>query len=131
VVGAYSPRDTAIRDVVFAGETVDAFGQDGFRVALPSESERALSAIRAKLEFFFSPAAGFGPIARLNYTDGVRIRFGNGDIAHFRPSGNADEFRIYAVADSPDRAGAIVDMATGSNGILRQMVNQLEGGLRF
>jgi phosphomannomutase len=127
VVGAYSPRDAAIQDVVLAGETVSAFGQDGSSVALSPEAGQALGAIRTKLEFFFSPAAGFGPITRLNYTDGVRILFGNGDIAHFRPSGNADEFRIYAVADSQDRADLIVDMATGSNGILRQMANQLEG----
>lgn len=125
VVGAYSPGDAAIRDVVFAGETVDAFGQDGIGVALPPGAKRELGAIRAKLETFFSAAAGFGPITRLNYTDGVRVLFGNGDIAHFRPSGNADEFRIYAVADSPDRAAAIVEMATGSNGILSQMANQL------
>ena len=125
VVGAYSPGDAAIRDVVFAGETVDAFGQDGTGVALPPEAKRELGAIRAKLETFFSAAAGFGPITRLNYTDGVRVLFGNGDIAHFRPSGNADEFRIYAVADSPERASTIVEMATGSNGILRQMANQL------
>jgi phosphomannomutase len=125
VVGAYSPGDTAIRDVVFAGETVDAFGQDGIGVALPPGAKRELGAIRAKLETFFSAATGFGPITRLNYTDGVRVLFGNGDIAHFRPSGNADEFRIYAVADSPDRAGTIVEMATGSDGILSQMANQL------
>ena len=125
VVGAYSPGDAAIRDVVFAGETVDAFGQDGIGVALPPGAKRELGAIRAKLETFFSAATGFGPITRLNYTDGVRVLFGNGDIAHFRPSGNADEFRIYAVADSPERASTIVEMATGSNGILRQMANQL------
>ena len=127
VVSAYSPGDAAIQDVVFAGETVSAFGQDGSGIALSPEAGRALGAIKEKLEFFFSPAAGFGPITRLNYTDGVRILFANGDVAHFRPSGNADEFRIYAVADSEDRAGRIVEMAAGSNGILRRMANQLEG----
>ena len=129
VVAAYSPRDSAIRDVVFAGETVEGLDRNGSGIALSPEAERAIGAIRAKLEHFFLPAAGFGPITRLNYTDGVRIQFGNGDIAHFRPSGNADEFRIYAVADSPERADRIVDIATGSNGILSQMANQLEGRL--
>ena len=31
-----------------------------------------------------------------------------GDVAHFRPSGNADEFRIYAVAQTQARADEIV-----------------------
>ena len=36
----------------------------------------------------------------VDYTDGVRVLFDNGDVAHVRPSGNADELRIYAVADT-------------------------------
>ena len=56
------------------------------------------------LQQVFSAARGFTPIERLDYTDGVRIYFTNGDVAHFRPSGNADEFRIYAVAGSQERS---------------------------
>ena len=40
----------------------------------------------------------------MDYTDGVRILFANGEVAHVRPSGNADELRIYAVADTQRRA---------------------------
>ena len=61
-----------------------------------------------RLEDFFLPAAGFSAISRIDYTDGVRVLFTNGEVAHFRPSGNADEFRIYAVADSQARANQIV-----------------------
>jgi len=39
-------------------------------------------------------------------TDGVRVLFDNGDVAHVRPSGNADELRIYTVADTQARADA-------------------------
>jgi phosphomannomutase len=39
-----------------------------------------------------------------------------------RPSGNADELRIYAVADSQNRADAITAMGVEEpTGILRQM----------
>jgi phosphomannomutase len=70
---------------------------------------------------------GFARIARLNYTDGVRIYFSNGDVAHVRPSGNADELRIYAVADTQPRADAIT--ATGiaePDGILRRLEKAVE-----
>jgi phosphomannomutase len=46
-------------------------------------------------------------VASVNYTDGVRVNASNGDVVHLRPSGNADEFRIYAVADSTERANDI------------------------
>lgn len=121
VVAAFSPMDAVIQDVVLGGETISAFRPDGSEVALSPEAGQELRAIRSKLESFFSPTFGFGSIAHLNYTDGVRILFGNGDIAHFRPSGNADELRIYAVADSQDRADLIVERATAGNGILSQM----------
>ena len=37
--------------------------------------------ISRRLQAFFPPAAGFGTIARVDYTDGVRIYFSNGDVA--------------------------------------------------
>ena len=62
------------------------------------------AAIRKDLALFFTPAMGFGSITHVDYTDGVRILFANGEVAHVRPSGNADELRIYAVADTQSRA---------------------------
>jgi phosphomannomutase len=82
----------------------------------------AESVVRAELARFFTPDLGFAQIAGLNYTDGVRITFGNGEIAHLRPSGNADELRIYAVADSQTRAEEIVSLALAEpQGILRRL----------
>jgi len=46
----------------------------------------------------------FGPVAGLDTTDGLRVTFDNGEIAHLRPSGNAPELRAYTEADSPERA---------------------------
>ncbi|NCA70116.1 MAG: phosphomannomutase [Sphingobacteriia bacterium] len=48
--------------------------------------------------------AAFGPVADLDVTDGLRITFASGEIAHLRPSGNAPELRAYTEADSPERA---------------------------
>ena len=113
LVERFSPGDPRIRDVVFA--------PDG--AATP-----AAEAIRGQLERFFTPQLGFGTITRLNYTDGVRIGFGNGDIAHFRPSGNADELRIYGVADTQERADAIAEMGTSEpDGILRRIEKAIAG----
>ncbi|MDH3263516.1 MAG: phosphomannomutase [Paracoccaceae bacterium] len=45
-----------------------------------------------------------GREARLDKTDGLRIRLCDGRILHLRPSGNAPEFRVYAEADSREAA---------------------------
>ena len=71
---------------------------------------------------FFTATLGFGEPSTVDYTDGVRIRFANGDVAHVRPSGNADELRIYATADTQPRANAIVHAGTAEpHGILRRL----------
>jgi len=57
---------------------------------------------RSAVEAVFS--AHFGPVAGLDTTDGLRITFASGEIAHLRPSGNAPELRAYTEADSPARA---------------------------
>jgi len=50
------------------------------------------------------------------------VWFANGDIAHVRPSGNAPQLRIYAVADSLQRADQIVALALREpDGILRRL----------
>lgn len=49
-------------------------------------------------------AGSFGRATSIDRTDGVRITFASGEIAHLRPSGNAPEFRCYTEADSDDRA---------------------------
>lgn len=51
--------------------------------------------------------AHFGEVAALDMTDGLRIVFASGEIAHLRPSGNAPELRAYTEADCPQRAAAM------------------------
>ena len=77
---------------------------------------------------FFTPALGFDSITHVDYTDGVRILFANSEVAHVRPSGNADELRIYAVADTQSRANAIAAMGVEEPaGILRKMEKAVDG----
>jgi len=64
--------------------------------------------IKKRIEEVFLNDDGFGKVENVNYTDGVRILFDNGEISHLRPSGNAPEFRNYAIADSPERAREMV-----------------------
>jgi phosphomannomutase len=73
-------------------------------------------------ERYLTPALGLGTIESVDTTDGARIRFSTGDIVHIRPSGNADELRIYAVADTQERANQIAAMGVSEpDGLLRQL----------
>jgi phosphomannomutase len=46
-------------------------------------------------------------VTHIDTTDGVRITFTDGDIAHLRASGNAPELRCYTEADTVSRAEAL------------------------
>ena len=101
IIQALSPGDLRIQEITFAPDP-ELLDENGARLQSDPERERAL-AIRSQLESLFAKF-GSGPIRRRNFLDGVRIYFTNSDIAHLRPSGNADEMRIYAAANEPERA---------------------------
>ncbi len=52
-----------------------------------------------------------GHISNINTLDGLRITFENEAIIHFRPSGNAPEFRCYSESDSEKSAEEINHLA--------------------
>lgn len=106
IVKRFSPSDGSMEEICFDE------GQPTAEAA----------AIRKNLERFFSSKRGFSPIVKLNYIDGVRMTFTTGEVAHLRPSGNADEFRIYAVADTLARAEEITAQGIAEpDGILREI----------
>jgi len=124
IVKRFSPSSSRISDVMFDATAIRPLDIAGKLVA--DVQPQSLWAIKDDLEKFFTPALGFGPVGRLNYTDGVRIYFTNGDVAHVRPSGNADELRIYAVADTQSRADAITASGVAEpDGILRNLERAL------
>jgi phosphomannomutase len=122
LVARFSPPNPNIRDVWFEQGSVRA--SDAHETSIPiTESEaQSLLALADGLGRVFTPSEGFGRLARLNLTDGLRLSFDNGDVAHVRPSGNADELRIYAVADSAARAETIARMGIAEpDGLLRRL----------
>lgn len=130
VLSAAHNRDISL-PALFA-ELPPRFGRAGLVRNFPRSSGRRIvellsepSAITILPEFFMA-TAGFSAISRLDYTDGIRMIFTNGDVAHFRPSGNADEFRLYAVSDTPERASRIVELGIAEpDGIVRRMERAL------
>ena len=130
IVKRFSPASGRVADVIFETTAIRPLDIAGKLVT--EVQPESLWEIRRELEKFFTPALGFGRIDRLNYTDGVRIYFSNGDVAHVRPSGNADELRIYAVADTQARADAITASGVAEpDGILRKLENLVDAHAGF
>jgi len=50
-----------------------------------------------------------GALAGTDTTDGLRLRLTSGRIVHLRPSGNAPELRLYAEAENPAAAQALLE----------------------
>jgi phosphomannomutase len=105
-----------------AGGVFDRSVADNTAAALVPSMARDWQQAKAALNRFFTPAQGFDDIARINGSDGVRIYFRNGDVAHVRPSGNAPQLRLYACSDFQARADEIRELALREpDGILRQL----------
>ncbi len=123
LVERFGPGDESVRRALFADEGVRVVDVHGSEHAAGSALAARLSRVRDELRRQFDPARGFGGVTDIDYLDGIRIRFENGDIAHVRPSGNAPQLRIYAIADSESRAAEIVALALAEpDGILRALL---------
>jgi phosphomannomutase len=118
----FLPRPTAAQPY----RAFDRLPKRFSRAALLENVPRSLG---LKIVALFSTAATgqkllaglFTPV-HVDTTDGIRVLFDNGDVAHVRPSGNADELRIYSVADTQVCADAIAAMGIAEpDGILRCM----------
>lgn len=120
IIESYSPADDVVKEAIFQDNRI--LLRNEFNAEIQDARKMELWNIRERLTGFFDTEKGFEGIIRLNYTDGIRISFQNGDVAHLRPSGNADELRIYAVADTECRAKAIAAFAVAEpDGILRRL----------
>ncbi|QSA96586.1 hypothetical protein [Methylococcus sp. EFPC2] len=126
IVSRFSPGDSGIADARHSTHGWMALAADGKALEPTAAEIQALDGVRRELGAYFTPELGFGAIDGLNFVDGVRIYFDNGDVAHLRPSGNADELRIYAVADTQARADAIAASAVAEpDGILRRLAQAI------
>lgn len=123
LLARFAPGDGSVVQVRFAGEAIRWAGEDGVERDATEEQRRRWSALRGELASCFTPQLGFGVIEDINALDGLRLRFSGGDVAHVRPSGNAPQLRIYAVADDDARAEAIVALALAEpDGLLRRLL---------
>lgn len=127
IIGLFSPDDKSMLEATFELDAPRVRHFDGSETIPGPDLSARLNQMRNHLQTFFPVDLGFDSIIRINYLDGIRISFRNGDIAHIRPSGNADELRIYAVADSRWRVEQIVNSGTSEpSGILRRMGKAVE-----
>ena len=126
IVETLSPATPGIEEVRFEPDAMRVLETGGGdRAATPDEASH-LDGVRALLARVFTREHGFGAIVRINYIDGIRIFFDNQDVAHVRPSGNAPQLRIYANADSPERAEAIVAAGLAEpHGLLRRLEGEV------
>lgn len=122
------PPETRIRQVDFQNNGLIVIDETG-KTSYPGGDEYVAALIRERkqmLEHYFSPRDGFSDIVRINYHDGIKITFSGGDVGHIRPSGNAPQMRIYANADSQERADEIVSISIREpDGILKRMEKDL------
>ncbi|MBN1608951.1 MAG: mannose-6-phosphate isomerase, class I [Polyangiaceae bacterium] len=123
-VARYTPEDASIERVRFEDRVAYVTDASGLERRATGDLELRLEAIRSGLGRHFSPERGFAEIVRLGLLDGIRITFGNQDVAHIRPSGNAPQLRLYAVASTERRAGEIVRCATETGGILAELLEE-------
>ncbi len=118
IMARFMPTEEALRTVIFTGEKASCQDATGQAISCAYDA----LAVRRELTQFFRAADGFTAIVKFDFTDGLRMSFANGEVAHVRPSGNADELRIYAVADSPERANQITSLGIAEpDGILRRL----------
>jgi phosphomannomutase len=127
MVKRLSPFDESVKMVEFKENADPIFKDEDNRILEVDRAQpESMTTIKQILESLFSSDFGFDPITQMNFIDGVRISFHNGDIAHLRPSGNADELRIYAVADNQARADQIAEYAVAEpDGLLRKLAEML------
>ncbi len=122
IVQRFSPKRPGIDAVSYTGEGVLVQASGGKPVLASAEDAAGFAAICEELGAFFNASEGFAAIRGINFVDGVRILFDDGDVAHLRPSGNADELRIYAVSSTQRRADSIAARAVKEPaGILRRI----------
>lgn len=88
---------------MLSGKNIDGSGG-------PCETSERSGKTKELLERCFKEAGFSRSIKDLDFTDGVRMVFDNEEVVHLRPSGNAPEFRVYATAESPERAQELVDL---------------------
>lgn len=85
-------------------DRIKGFATEKSQLLISRYSQGTLAENKQSIEIDFPQ---FGRISTINTLDGLRITFDNDNIIHFRPSGNAPEFRCYSESDSMAKAQQI------------------------
>ncbi|MDG4880387.1 phosphomannomutase [Mesorhizobium sp. WSM4884] len=85
-------------------------GASGRLEGVPTENSASfLGRMAADAAYADNIFAALGGVADINNHDGVRITARNGEVVHFRASGNAPELRCYVEAKAESRANELLD----------------------
>ncbi|WP_114946114.1 phosphomannomutase [Microvirga calopogonii] len=115
---AMLPLLCALEVIITQGKPLAAIAQAfSFKAAASNRLERIASdksaAFVSRLQhddaFLSDLMAPLGGADRINTRDGLRITGRNGEVVHFRPSGNAPELRVYVEAMTPARAESLLN----------------------
>ncbi len=109
IINLFTPADSEIIQAEFSQNSCTIRRMDGTVREADQDESDGLREIKIRIGEYFNGENGFGEVIALNFIDGVKITFSNGDISHLRPSGNAPEFRNYASANTTERAVKIVE----------------------
>lgn len=119
------PRARSQTLLRFFGPPEDGVLRFSFSMNPRSEREKAILDLILRS---FGGEVGLGYPGQVDYRDGVRISFSEGEVVHLRASGNADELRIYVLSDSKERAEHLSALAVREpDGILRRLESALLG----
>ncbi len=127
IIAYFAPQELGIEEVSFARGEVVLLREGQELSRWPKLSPQAELWVEKKklLEEVFSGRLGFSPLVSINVLDGVRCRFADGEVAHFRPSGNAPQLRIYAYAATLARAREIAKLSVAKGGLLELLAHKL------
>ncbi|MBF9195367.1 phosphomannomutase [Microvirga terrestris] len=114
---AMLPILCALREIVIQDKSLAEIGAAfAFKAAASNRRQNVATeksaAFVSRLEqdeaFLFELMTPLGGVAGFSSRDGLRITAKNGEVVHFRPSGNAPELRVYVEAGTQERADSLL-----------------------
>ncbi len=112
-------------DIIYFNEQIEVLYKNGDKKTIRKNDDLFidLNNLKKRIEGKYFSNLGFSEVKSIVFTDGVRIKFENDDVIHFRPSGNSPEFRCYSNTNSKERAIEIVKI--GLSIIIERIKNDI------
>jgi phosphomannomutase len=115
---AMLPILCALREIVAQGRSLADIGaafvfkaaaSNRLKDVATDRSAAFVSRLQQDEAFLSELMAPLEGVAGVNSRDGLRIMAKNGEVVHFRPSGNAPELRVYVEAGTEERAAGLLE----------------------